>query len=268
MILYNHNGTLCEDVKIGVNNRSFLYGDGLFERLRVFNGKVFNRENHKKRLHYSITELELTLQVSIDRLLDSVEELVKKNKIEKSSSVRLTIYRNNGGKYTPNTNEASYLIETLAISEESFTFSEGLSLGMYDKYKKSPSAISNIKSSSAILYVLASNLKRASDCDELLLLNDYNRPIEGTNSNLFIVKNNKLFTPPLSEGPLAGCMRALILDSFDVEEKKLEKFEVESADELILTNCNGVRWVSRFEDKSDYTNGKTKELIAFLNGLI
>ena len=64
-MLYNHNGKLCETVEIGVNNRSFLYGDGIFERLRVFNGKVFNHDNHKKRLSYSLEQLELNLEITI-----------------------------------------------------------------------------------------------------------------------------------------------------------------------------------------------------------
>ncbi len=267
-MLYNHNGKICETVEIGVNNRSFLYGDGLFERLRVFNGKVFNHDNHKNRLSYSLEQLELNLEITIDQLFHSVEELVKENKIELSSSVRITIYRNEGGLYTPFTNSASYIIESSIVPQDSFVLSDGLKLGVYDKYKKSLSAISNIKSSSALLYVLASNNKRELNINELLLLNDFDRPIEGTNSNIFIVKGDKLVTPPLSEGPLAGCMRALLIEHLEAVERPLEIKDLENADEIILTNCNGVRWISHFGDKSDYINNKTKEIVAFLNTLI
>lgn len=267
-MLYNHNGKLCKDIEIGLNNRSFLYGDGLFERLRIFNGVIFNRDNHKKRLEYSLEKLEINLEISIDQLFLSVEELVKENKIDKSSSARISIYRNEGGLYTPSTNSASYIIETSIANQDSFVLSEGLKLGIYEKFKKSLSEISNIKSSSALLYVLASNSKRERNFNELLLLNDLDRPIEGTNSNIFIVKRGQLVTPPLSEGPLAGCMRALIIEHFDVIEKSLEIQDVECADEILLTNCNGIRWVSEFAVKSDYRNNKTREVIALINTLI
>ena len=267
-MLYNHNGKLCEAVEIEMNNRSFLYGDGIFERLLVFNGKIFNRENHKKRINFSLSELDLDLQITTEQLLESIEELVEVNKLAISCCVRLTIYRNSGGMYTPLTNSASFLIESSAKNEQSFVMSDGLKLGLYDKHKKSSSALSTIKSTSAILYVLASLKKRESKEDELLLLNDFNRPIEATNSNVFIVKQDKLITPPLSEGALAGSMRALIIDNFEVEELALEMDDFKGAEEIFLTNCNGLRWVCQFEEKTDFTNSKTKEIVEFLNGLI
>jgi len=267
-MLYNHNGKLCQAVSLEMINRSFLYGDGIFERLMVFNGHIFNRENHKKRLNFSLSELDLQLALSTEELFEAVEQLAKVNKLEKSCSIRLSIYRNSGGLYTPSSSSASFLIESSVSSQNAFVFSDGLKLGVYDKNKKSASSLSTIKTTSAVLYVLASIAKRDSHFDELLLLNNFDRPIEGTNANLFIVKNGKLITPPLSEGPLAGSMRALILENYKTEENALEIDDILQAEEIILTNCNAIRWISHFSDQSHYTNSKTKEIIAFLNTLI
>ena len=90
-------------------------------------------------------------------------------------------------------------------ASDCFSLGDGLQIGVYDKHLKSKSLVSTIKSSSANLYVLASLEKKSKSLDELLLLNSDKRPVVGTNSNLFIVRDDKIFTPPLSEGPLMGC---------------------------------------------------------------
>ena len=113
-----------------------------------------------------------------------------------------------------------------------FILGDGLQIGVYDKHLKSKGLLSTIKSSSANLYVLASLEKKSKNLDELLLLNSDKRPVEGTNSNLFIFKEGKIFTPPLSEGPLLGCMRSLVLDHFAVEEAALKLKDIQTADEI------------------------------------
>ena len=206
-MFYNQNGEIVSAVRLEVNNRSFLYGDGLFERLRLFNGQVFNRKNHYNRLSFSFKELQLNISVSIDELFEQVEYLAHQNGLT-SCSARISIYRKSGGLYTPETLHASYVIETISEVSNCFSLGDGLQIGVYDNHLKSKSLLSTIKSSSANLYVLASLEKKSRNLDELLLLNSDKRPIEGTNSNLFIFKEGKIFTPPLSEGPLLGCMRS------------------------------------------------------------
>ena len=266
-MFYNQNGEIVSTVQLEMNNRSFLYGDGLFERLRLFNGQVFNRQNHCNRLSFSLKELQLDISVSIDELFEQVEYLANQNGLT-SCSVRISIYRNSGGLYTPETLLASYIIETMGEASDCFSLGDGLQIGVYDKHLKSKGLLSTIKSSSANLYVLASLEKKSKNLDELLLLNSDKRPIEGTNSNLFIFKEGKIFTPPLSEGPLLGCMRSLVLDHFAVNERVLNLKDIQTADEIFFTNCNCVRYVKKFGQYDGYTNTISKKVVKRLNSLI
>ena len=267
-MFFNYNGKLVKSVQIDIDNRSFLYGDGLFERLRLFNGQVFNRTNHLKRLIFSLEKLSLTLPISVDHLFDKVEQLAQTNYLSASSGARITIFRNAGGLYTPQTTMATYIIESFRDDDTCFVLDEGIRLGIYDRHLKPKSTLSNIKSSSANFYVLASLEKKENMLDEVLLLNDEKRPIEGSNSNIFIVNNNKVFTPPLSDGPLAGCMRSLLLKQFDITEKTIEIKDIHDADEIFFSNCNGIRWVSVFGSKTNYQNEVSTQVVEFLNTLI
>jgi branched-chain amino acid aminotransferase len=266
-MLYNQNGVIVRSVQLDMDNRSFLYGDGLFERLRLFNGNVFNKDNHHKRLSSSLKELQLNLSISVSELLNQVEFLANKNGLS-NCGARISIYRNSGGLYTPNSLSASYIIESIQEQSNSFLLSDGIELGVYDKHLKTKGILSTIKSSSANFYVLASIEKKSKSKDELLLLNTDRRPIEGTNSNLFIVKDGNIFTPPLSEGALSGCMRSLIISSFKIEEKSLRLSDVECADEVFFTNCNGLKWVKKFNNKNTYSSQTSRKIIEVLNGLI
>ena len=266
-MFYNQNGEIVSTVRLEVNNRSFLYGDGLFERLRLFNGQVFNRKNHYNRLSFSLKELQLNISVSIDELFEQVEYLAHQNGLT-SCSARISIYRNSGGLYTPETLHASYVIETISEASNCFSLGNGLQIGVYDNHLKSKSLLSTIKSSSANLYVLASLEKKSRNLDELLLLNSDKRPVEGTNSNLFIFKEGKIFTPPLSEGPLLGCMRSLVQDHFAVEEVALNLKDIQTAEEIFFTNCNGIRFVKKFGQYNGYTNTLSKKVVKRLNSLI
>tara|TARA_B100000963_G_scaffold123243_1_gene107502 strand:+ start:7889 stop:8689 length:801 start_codon:yes stop_codon:yes gene_type:complete len=266
-MFYNQNGKIVSAVHLEMNNRSFLYGDGLFERLRLFNGQVFNRQNHYNRLSFSLKELQLEISVSIDELFEQAEYLANQNGLT-TCSARISIYRNSGGLYTPDTLLASYVIETMSEASDCFSLGDGLKIGVYDNHLKSKGLLSTIKSSSANLYVLASLEKKSKNLDELLLLNSDKRPIEGTNSNLFISKDGNIFTPPLSEGPLLGCMRSFVLDHFAVEEVALNLKDIQIADEIFFTNCNSVRCVKKFGQYDDYTNTISKKVVKRLNSLI
>ncbi|MBJ59963.1 MAG: hypothetical protein CMP64_05230 [Flavobacteriales bacterium] len=266
-MFYNQNGEIVSAVHLDMNNRSFLYGDGLFERLRLFKGQVFNRQNHYNRLSFSLKELQLDISVSIDELFEQVEYLANQNGLT-SCSARISIFRKSGGLYTPETLLASYVIETMGEASDCFTLRDGLQIGVYDKHLKSKSLLSTIKSSSANLYVLASLEKKRKNLDELLLLNSDKLPIEGTNSNFFILKDGNIFTQPLSEGPLSGCMRSLIISVLDVEENILRLSDIQTADEIFFTNCYGIRYVKKFGEYEGYNNTIAKKVVEKLNALI
>lgn len=267
-MLYNHNGTYCDNVSLDPINRSFLYGDGFFESMRLFNGNIFNRKYHVKRILDSLSVMHLSLEISVEELIAQVEELSKKNKLELGSTARLTIFRNEGGLYTPTSTNAKFLISNKSHSHNSFLLDEGISLGICQNYTKSAQPLSYLKSTSALTYVMASIEKQSQGKDELLLLNQCSRIVEATNANVLIVKDEKVMTPPLTDGGVSGTMRSLLMEHFLMEEKSLTTADLKAADEIALCNCYGIRWVTDFDGLNHYVAKKSKEMVSLLNSLI
>lgn len=260
----NLNGVFEKEPSISIANRSFRYGDGLFESLRLFEGKVFNRTAHQKRLSYSLEVLQLTLAISVFDLLRAVELLAERNKLT-SASARITLYRTEGGKYTPLSNKAAYLIEMTSMKEGSFVLNKkGLKTGVYSEHRKGLGSLSNIKSNNALLYVLAANYKQSQGLDDVLLLNEKGNLVEGSSSNLFLLKNGELVTPPLSEGPLDGTMRAWVMQHYLVEEKALSIKDLEASTEVFLTNAHGIRWVRKI-GSTIFDNSFSEKILTQLN---
>lgn len=258
---YNFNGNIVQKASFTHNNRSFRYGDGLFESMRVFNGKIFNRKAHENRLEKSLSIFKLFLEKSISRMFEEVEYLLVKNDISKGGFARLMLYRDAQGTYTPSSNKAAYWIECSKCNSNQFELQEKpIKTVFFTEHKKPCSKLSNIKSNNVLLYVLASIHAKELSADDAILLNEKGNIIESTNSNLFLVKDGKLYTPPLSEGPLDGTLRSLILQCFEVEERRLSIADYEVADEVFLTNAHGIRFVKE--------GLKVREVVQHLNSLI
>ena len=116
--------------------------------------------------------------------------------------------------------------------------------------------------------MLASLEKKKLQLDDLLLFNDSEYLAESTNSNLFMLKEGKLFTPPLTDAPLDGCMRKLVIDTFKVHQKSITKDDLLLADEIFLSNSKGIRWVGSIKDKSFIESSYSKTIVDQLNTLI
>ena len=96
-----------------------------------------------------------------------------------------------------------------------------------------------------MLYVLASIHAKEQRVDDAILFNEKNNIVESTNANLFVVKKEKLYTPPLTDGPLDGTLRSLILQCFEVEERSVSREEYKVAEEIFLTNAHGLEWLRK-----------------------
>jgi branched-chain amino acid aminotransferase len=265
---YNQNGKIVRDISFDLNNRSFKYGDGVFETLRFFNGIIFNKKNHLLRMEKALNMVDISMDVSSASILEQVIELSKKNNIV-SGGARVTIFRSGLGKYTPQSRIGCFLIETYSVEGSNFSLNSiGLELAYYTTHLKPKGLLSNLKSTSALFYVLASIEKQKNHLDDLLLLNTDKEPIEACSSNLFLVKNDRLITPSLSSGCLEGCMRAFILDNFEVDQHSISKQDIVQSSELILTNSNSIRWVKSVGDKIFHSNKIAGELVDKCNQLI
>lgn len=269
----NYNGKLykSDDHIFSINNRAFKYGDALFETIRVINGKLCFVEDHFKRLKKGLELLKMkSSNISFNDLKSQIEELVDKNQIKQGGRVRLTVFREADGFYLPMNESKGYTIEAKPIDNNLFELNDkGLKIDVFTEQRRSTSKLSNIKTTNSIQQILAGIFCKENELDECLMLNKHGRIAEGMSSNVFLYKNNNIYTPSLEEGSMDGVMRKQILKI--AEEMKVNVFEgmvngsmLLQADELFLTNAvKGIRSVETYKQK---TYGKEATL-SFLEEL-
>jgi branched-chain amino acid aminotransferase len=285
----NYNGVLYPDEQpiFTAGNRSFRYGDGLFESIRAFDGRLPFFHLHWQRLAAGMDCLKLERHRYFTPVFLE-NEIAKLTNGLGNWRIRLTVWRSGGGLYTPETNQPHFLIEATPLPSNRFELNEtGLSIGIYNQ---SPlpiqpiqpippiqpiQPISNFKLTSSLPFVLAAQHKQALGLDDCLLLNTAGRLACATNANIFWVKNGKLYTPPLTEGCVAGTLRATVLSiakslKIKAVEKRLRLDALATADELCLTNAvQGIRWVRQMEGvEAKFENGLTNLLFEELNGRV
>ena len=265
-IIFNQQILRKEEFQISIANRAFLYGDGLFESVKIINGKPFNLDVHLKRLFSAALLLHLEINVSRNDFQDDIEILIRENNIKKGGNLKILVFREEGGKYLPENNQASSLIMSETSDKNSFSLNKkGLELGLFKTQLKPMNKLSNYKTISALQSVMCSLDARQKGKDDCLMFNTENRIIESANSNIFYVKNNIIFTPQLREGCVDGTMRNCILSLKDLDYKIVENEvkigDILEAEEVFLTNATqGVRWVSHIKEQQ-FTEQKVVKLL-------
>jgi branched-chain amino acid aminotransferase len=271
----DYNGSLlpAEQSFLMIDNRAFRYGDAIFESIRITNGKPQFLVEHFIRISKGLKLLKMQLPdfLSMELLEVKINDLAKKNEIISDARVRVTIFRNAGGWYTPTDNSTSYVIEIYPIESVGYDLNfKGYTVDLFPDYRKQQNALSNIKTGNSLLYVLAGIHKTQQQLDDCILLNDNSHIIEATSSNIFAVKNGVLYTPPINEGCVDGVMRRKIIEI--AQANRIAVYEISilqnvllSADELFLTNAtNGIRWIVAYKQKR-YFNNTAKKLVEQLN---
>ena len=272
-IVYNNQLINRNDLKLSEKNRGFLYGDGFFESIKIFNRKPFNFENHFKRIQSSANYLDLIFKISKQDFLNIIIQLLENNKII-NGYIRISVFRESLGKYCPDSNDSSFIISSKEDKNSCFTVnSNNLNLGVYKENLKSNSKISNLKSLNSLLYVMASKYALENKYDDVLLLNTNENIIESTNSNLFVFNKGVVFTPPLSDGCVDGSMRKLLLsimkNEYEIEVQSLSFQQIQQSEEIILSNAiSGVRRVTHFANEIYSKKAFYNFLIKSLNSLI
>lgn len=265
-----HNGEFfrSEEPLFNSHNRSFRYGDGLFESMRIIDGQLCFSQKHLQRLMQGVSLLQLRLpdQFIHASLDDWCKRLVEKNNLKTNARVRLSVFRNDGGYYHPLVNDASWLLEIWPLGEETYVLNDkGLTVELYQDIRKPINKLSNLKTANAQLYVLAALHANKMNVDDSVLINQNGNVIEATGSSLFAVKNGVLYTSPLSEGCVTGVMRAVIMEI--AQENRIAVYEVPlplsvllNSDEIFLSNAvNGIQWVGTYKAKK-YSNATAKKL--------
>ncbi|MBN2757204.1 MAG: aminotransferase class IV [Bacteroidales bacterium] len=265
-----------DEFKLDLNNRAFLYGDGLFETMHAAGGKVHFFYDHIDRLIRSmkILKMEVPVRFSIDTLgiQKEIFKLLNKNKFHIAAKIRITVFRKSGGLYTPTNNEVDYLIQTEKLETAEYQLnSNGLIIDIFEDIPKPNNKLSNLKITSSIYFVIAGIYKSEKKLDDCIVLNEKGNMVEAISSNLFLVKENNIYTPPLSSGCLNGIIRNKIIDisktlNFNIiDNTPLNSKDLISADEVFLTNAvSGIKWVLAFKQRR-YYNKISKILIAKLN---
>lgn len=271
----NYNGEILdeEDKIFTIANRGFKYGDGLFESMRVTKGKLNFADLHADRLQKGMKTLKLEGYSQMDAyfLKDKAEEICKRNKITQNARLRLTVFRNADGFYTPTQNKNAYTLEVSPLDSSIYEINgKGLIMDIYNDIPKPVNSLSNLKTCNSLTYVMAGIYKEQMRLDEVFILNQNGFLCESISSNVFLVYKGELFTPALSEGCIGGVMRQVVMQlakKFDLPmiEAQINAEILNEAEEVFLTNSiKGIQWVMGFNRKR-YFNEVSRFLIDKLN---
>jgi branched-chain amino acid aminotransferase len=241
------------------DNRSFRYGEGLFETMRLYRGEVPLFDYHWQRLASSLPLLyfELPVHFTADYLKEQIQKICRKNKLSDAARIRLTIFKGEGGIWEAPTSSFNWLLQCWPLPQSKPELNvNGLDIGLFEAGRKSCDIFSNIKSNNYLIYALAAQYAKTKYWNEAIVLNQYDRICDTTIANIFFIKDNKIFTPALSEGCVNGVMRRYLLDQFQkrgiaYEEGAYALEHLYDADEIFLTNAiQGVRWVKSLGERT------------------
>ncbi|HMG07694.1 MAG TPA: aminotransferase class IV, partial [Mucilaginibacter sp.] len=242
--------------------------------MRLMKGQLKFADLHADRLQRGMKALKIDGYSQMDTwfLKDIVEELAKRNKV-KHGRLRLTVYRDAEGLYTPSQNKMGYCLELTASEEPRYFLNEkGLIMDVFTELPKPSNYLSNIKTCNSLIYVMAGIYKTQNKLDDVFLLNQNGFLCEASSSNIFIYYQNHLYTPALSEGCVEGVMRQVVIklaqeNNIDLTEAQINPDILYEADEVFLTNATrGIQTVMGFGVRR-YFNRISKVLMDELNKL-
>ena len=240
------NGSLIpqDEAKVSVLDRGFLYGDGVFETLRAYSGKIFCLNDHVNRLFRSANAIYLKTPFTKDYVEEALYRTLSENNL-KDAYLRLTITR---GISNPGLDIEGCLDPTITIISREFKgyhqsiYLHGISVAVVNTRKIPPSALNpEIKSLNFLNNIMARVEARRVDASEAIMLSTEGYVAEGTVSNIFIVKDGVVKTPPLSVGILNGVTRSLVIglaqkNNIPLTEQLFQSEELYSADECFVTS--------------------------------
>jgi branched-subunit amino acid aminotransferase/4-amino-4-deoxychorismate lyase len=275
----NYNGHLISiyEPVISFANRAFRYGDALFETIRVVRGRIMFLNDHMRRIKVGMTMLRMNIppDLGAETISTLVKQLVEVNGLKNDVRIRFTVFRNEGGFYTPRSNDISFLIEAERLDDNGYRLNDpGYKVDVFHDIKKPKNKLATLKTGNALVYVLAGIYKKDVKLDEVIIMNEEGNICESVSSNIFFVKNGALYTPALSEGCVEGVMRRQVLEL--AQRYRILCYEINiplntmlNSDEVFLTNAiQGIRWVAEYKTKiyqnklSAFFNEKLNEMVS------
>ncbi|MES2812066.1 MAG: aminotransferase class IV [Bacteroidota bacterium] len=256
------------------NNRGLLYGDAVFETVKIIDNKILFSEDHYFRLMASmrILRMEIPMNFTLEYFESEILNAVTNENLGSSARVRLTVYRKDGGYYLPETNEIEYIISVSKIENPLYAISkENYEVDIYKDFVITKQLLSTIKSTNKAINITGSIYAHENGLDNCILLNGEKNVVEALNGNLFMLKDGILSTPPISEGCLNGIMRKQVLalaktiEKIEVQEKPISPFDLQKADELFITNViKGIQPITKYR-KKEFQTSISEELTQKLN---
>jgi aminodeoxychorismate lyase len=266
MNYFNYNGKILEENEniIGPQNRGLRYGDGVFETIKLKNGRLILGNEHFARLWKGMQALQFDIPklLSPEKLEAEILQLAAKNKLT-AARIRLTIIRSDGGIYDAKNNTPNYILEAIQLPEDNGSLnSNGLQLCIFTDAKKSMDTFSSLKTNNYLPYFMGAMFAKKQQCNDALILNSEGNICDSTTANVFYIKDKIIYTPALTQACVAGVMRNFLIDKirergFTVHETVVTKEDILNADEVFLSNSiYNIRWVAGLENKN-YTNNIT-----------
>ena len=245
MPTFSINGKLCseQNASVSVMDHGLLYGDGIFEGLRFYNGNIFKLEAHLERLFDSASALLLVVPMAQKDLVSALNEAIVESSLQ-DGYVRLVVTRGKGAlgidPVTCSKPQVIIIVDELTMVKPDVV-RNGASLIISSVRRLQSDQIDpRIKSLNYLNQILARMEASSAGADEAVMLNSQGRIAEGTGDNIFVIKNGALYTPPLSEGSLGGITRGTIISiahglGIEMVESPLSPFDLYTADECFLT---------------------------------
>lgn len=275
MNFINYNGTIypANQSLLPITNRSFKFGDGLFESIRMIKGKLMYLDFHLERLFRGMQALGLEANVALvaDNIRQMASALLKRNGSYGNARFRLTVFREGEGLYSPLINSSGFSMEMETVADHDYQNNpRGLVVDVYQDITKPVNFLSEFKTCNALPFVMAGHFRKRNSLDDVFLLNTNGFLCETMSSNVFVYYQGKLYTPSIKEGCVAGVMRRVVMElaedsGYEVIEAQINPDILNLADEVFLTNAvRGIQWVMGFNNKR-YFNEVSKNLLDRLN---
>lgn len=276
--MVNYNGNIQENSAVLVeSNRGFLYGDSVFETIKVLDNKVLFLEDHYFRLMASmrICRMEIPMSFTMEFIEEQIVSLVAALPKSNSFRVRFSVFRNSDGFYSPVSNEVEFIVVALPLENELYKIEkETYEVELYKDFFIPKQLLSTLKTNNKMLHITGSIFAKENDYDNCLVLNDQKNVVEALQSNLFMKMGNVITTPPISDGCLNGIMRKQVLEllkkteGIEVIERSISPFDLQKADELFLTNViSGIQPITKYR-KKEFTSDFSKQILVKLNAKI
>lgn len=276
--MVNFNGNIQDNSGILVeNNRGFLFGDSIFETIKVLPNQILYLEDHYFRLMASmrICRMEIPMNFTMEFMESEIFKLIQALPFAKAYRIRFSVFRIGNGYYTPDYREVKFIINGSALENSIYEInSSEYEIELFKDAHITKQLFSTLKSNNKMIQVVGSIFAKENDYQNCLLLNDEKNVVEALQSNVFMKMGNRLITPPLSDGCLNGIMRKQILeiakkiDGLIVEESSISPFDLQKADELFLTNTIiGIQPITKYRKKT-FTIEISNEILKRLNAQI